>query len=71
MSTTFTIERANNGFIISVDEDTSVYSEICDNEVHAFAEFLRYLDDNYGPMTSRYSEERIYISIDKGDKCDD
>ena len=71
MNTTFKIERVKNGFLIEVEDEILVFSETCDNEIHAFAEFLRYLDDNYGPMTSRYSEERIYISIEKGDKCDD
>lgn len=41
------------------------------SEVEAFVRLLWALNDLYGPTTSRYSEHRVAIRIEKGDKCDD
>lgn len=40
------------------------------SEVEGFAGLLRFLSEEYGPSTSRYSPERIYISVAPGDKFD-
>ncbi|MFA5262248.1 MAG: hypothetical protein WC378_00375 [Opitutaceae bacterium] len=45
-----------------------VYQETETNEIEAFADFLRYLVDHYGPTTNRYSSRRIRIVIEPGDK---
>ena len=72
----FEIRRVRNGIILKVaDKDLSevneiVYQEKYDDEVECFADFLRYLDEEYGPTTSRYSEKRIYIKVEPGDKFD-
>lgn len=39
-----------------------------EEEIECFADFLRVLNDEYGPTTSRYSSKRIYINIEPGDK---
>jgi len=44
------------------------YQEIDGGEIQAFADFLRYLNEHYGPSTRRYSPKRIYISVKLGDK---
>jgi hypothetical protein len=41
-------------------------SETGDGEIEAFADFLRLLDEHYGP-----SPKRIYISVEPGDKHGD
>ena len=41
------------------------------SEVEAFVRLLWTLNDMIGPTTSRYSEHRVAIRIEKGDKCDD
>ncbi len=72
----FEIRRAKNGYILKVvntenvatEAEEIVYQEKYDDEVECFAEFLRYLNDEYGPSTSRYSEKRIHISVCPGDK---
>ncbi len=74
----FEIHRAKNGHILKIidKKDNSskheeiVYQEKYDDEVECFAEFLRYLDEEYGPTTSRYSEKRIHIIVKPGDKFD-
>lgn len=57
----FEIRRAKNGLILTAidqnDEDGKeeiVYQEKEDDEVECFADFLRLLDDTYGPSTIRY-----------------
>jgi len=65
----FEIRNAGNGLILKVIdnenkdnvEEEIVYQEKYDDEVECFADFLRYLEEQYGPSTSRYSEKRIYI----------
>lgn len=71
----FEIRPASNGVVLRVDHDFPdaepeevVYQEQDGNEVEAFADFLRHLDAHYGPSTSRYSEKRIYITVEPGDK---
>ena len=71
----FEIRRASNGAILRVETDPAdtppdevVYQEREDDEVEAFAEFLRHLLEHYGPSTSRYSAKRIYVLVKPGDK---
>ena len=72
----FDIRRAKNGYILKVidgkdnadEQEEIVYQEKYDDEVECFADFLRYLDEEYGPATNRYSEKRIYINVEPGDK---
>ena len=72
----FEIRSVKNGLILkAVDKNSDsseaeeiVYQEKYDDEVECFANFLRYLDEQYGPTTSRYSEKRIYIDVRPGDK---
>ena len=54
------IRRTKNGSILRIEEDGEEVSEIIYQEmegadIEAFADLLRYLMDNYGPTTSRYS----------------
>lgn len=72
---TIQIRRAKNGLVLKViskggesEGKEIVYQEKYADEVECFADFLRYLDEKYGPSTSRYSEKRIYISVNPGDK---
>lgn len=68
----FEIRKTKNGLIFKVidneNEEEVVYQEKYDEEVECFADFLRYINDEYGPSTSRYSEKRIYITVEPGDK---
>lgn len=71
----FEIRHARNGTVLRVEQDYPdavpeevVYQERDGDEVEAFADFLRYLVDQYGPTTSRYSPKRIYVSVEPGDK---
>jgi hypothetical protein len=45
-----------------------VYQESDGNEIEAFADFLHFINDHFGPSTSRYSPKRIRITIEPGDK---
>ena len=72
---TFSIRNVANGVVLRIEpqqpgeEATEVvYQDTADAEIEAFADFLRYLLDNYGPQTSRYSPKRIYIRTEPGDK---
>jgi hypothetical protein len=75
----FEIRRARNGWILKaeepqVDGDDAyevVYEEKHDDEVECFADFLRALEEEFGPSTSRHSPKRIYIRIEPGDKFED
>lgn len=71
----FEIRHAQNGTVLRVEQDYPgaepeevVYQERDGDEVEAFADFLRYLVEHYGPSTSRYSPKRIYVSVEPGDK---
>ena len=65
------IRQAKNGVIFSVNGcDEVVYQEREDEDLsaNAFAEILRFIIDEYGPATSRYSAKRIYVEVRPGDK---
>ena len=67
------IQKADNGIILEVSAfgDTPqvmVYQDREGDEVECFADFLRLLNEHFGPATSRYSEKRIYIRVESGDK---
>lgn len=71
----FEIRRVQNGAVLRVEPDDPdaateevVYQEVEDDELEAFAGFLRHLVDHYGPTTSRHSPQRIYVSVEPGDK---
>ncbi len=73
------IRRARNGWILKVEHpafeagepDEVVYEEKYDDEVECFAAFLRSLNDEFGPSTSRYSPKRVYVQVERGDKYED
>ena len=74
----FEIRHAQNGAILRIEHDYPegeteeiCYQETEGGEIEAFADFLRYLNENYGPSQSRYSPKRIYTSIQRGDKHPD
>jgi hypothetical protein len=74
----FEIRRTKNGALLRVEHDDPegeteeiCYQETDDNEIEAFADFLRFLDEHYGPSTSRYSAKRIHILVKPGDKHND
>jgi hypothetical protein len=67
----FEIRRARNGLILKVEEplDNERPPEIVcqkryDDEADGFADFLRDLNDEFGPSASRYSPKRISIRVD-------
>ncbi|MEK7676476.1 MAG: hypothetical protein AAB676_11660 [Verrucomicrobiota bacterium] len=69
------IRNVANGLVLRIEPEQPgdeaqeiVYQARDDDEVEAFADFLRYLLDHYGPHTSRYSPKRIYIRVEPGDK---
>lgn len=69
------IKNAINGFILEYKTDdevnqTYVYGggDTEEEEVEACAAMLRQILSDFGPMTSRYSKNRIYITIAPGDK---
>lgn len=71
----FEIRRVKNGAVLRVEYDYPegefeeiAYQKTGDGEIEAFADFLRLLNENYGPSTSRYSRKRIYINVEPGDK---
>ena len=68
---TYEIKCHKNGLVLkAVDENLGVvYEESADDEFQAFANFLRLLTDHYGPQDhGRYSEQRIYVRVEPGDK---
>jgi hypothetical protein len=74
----FEIHRVKNGAVLRVEYDYPegeteeiCYQETDGGEIDAFADFLRLLDEHYGPSTSRYSPKRIYIRVEPGDKHGD
>ena len=72
----FEIRHAQNGWILrvetphseSVEADEVVCQEKHEDEVECFADFLRILNEEFGPSTSRYSPKRIFIRVEPGDK---
>lgn len=76
------IELVSNGWILedhsdpdytrrTVFEHADTFCESAKSEVETFARLLWEINSLIGPTTSRYSEHRIAIRIEKGDKCDD
>ena len=69
----FEIKKHKNGYLIKAEDEEEgvVYEENEADEFTAFANFLRTLTDFYGPQEDgRYSEKRIYVRIEPGDKWD-
>ena len=74
----FEIRHATNGWILKAEvpssEGVEVNEVVCqekyDNDIECFADFLRVLDEEFGPSTSRYSPKRLYIRVEPGDKHD-
>ena len=72
----FEIRRAHNGCLLKVidvddgsgEHEAIVYQETYDDDIECFADCLRYVEEVYGPSTNRYSQKRIYIHVDSGDK---
>jgi hypothetical protein len=71
----FEIRHARNGVVLRIESEDHggepeevVYQESESGNIEAFADFLRFLLDNYGPHTSRYSPQRIHVVIEPGDK---
>jgi hypothetical protein len=74
----FEIRHTNNGALLRVAHDYPegeteeiCYQETEGGEIEAFADFLRFLNDHYGPSTNRYSLKRIHILVKTGDKHQD
>jgi hypothetical protein len=72
------IQYATNGWLLTQTEEGEpdrlfVFSHTGSeqSEVEAFRDLLATVDDIYGPTTSRYSEYRIYIKVQPGDKHED
>ena len=73
------IAPARNGWVLTItssqddEPEMAVYQQSYEHEddVEAFADLLWFLNDEYGPVTSRYSPKRIVIRIEPGDKHDD
>jgi hypothetical protein len=69
-----TILRADNGYIVSEDNsDIQGVSNIVVFDVesqgkHAVADMLWHILNTLGEGGSRYDQERIYITIEPGDK---
>lgn len=64
----FDIRRVQDGAVLRVEQNDPegepeevVYQERGEDDIDAFADFLRHVADHYGPQTSRYSPKRIYI----------
>jgi len=71
------IRNALNGVVLNIDRESLeqhaeeiVYqtTDDPDAEVEAFADFLRFLLEEYGPVSSRYSPKRIHVIVEPGDK---
>ena len=72
------IQYCENGWILTHTEEGEPdrlfvfsYTESDQSEVEAFRDLLWQVNDIYGPSTSRYSEHRIYIKVQPGDKHED
>ncbi len=63
----FEIRSVENGYILKCEGDEFVVQE-CENEVEAFADFLRTITDAYGPQDGRHEAQRIHILVRPGDK---
>ena len=74
----FEIRSTKNSALLRVEHDYPegeteeiCYQESDGGEIEAFADLLLFLNDHYGPSTSRYSPKRIYIVVKPGDKHPD
>jgi len=77
----FELRRVTNGAVLRIEYDIGeeveveelVYQEPNEeeNEVEAFAEFLRAINEHYGPSTTRYSPKRVHVLVEPGDKHED
>ena len=67
----FEIKSATNGFILKCEDDGELYVHQEADDVEVFADFLRLLCDAYGPISSRYEAQRIYVIVQPGDKHPD
>ena len=72
----FEIRRAKNGWILKAEQPSSeantVDEVVCqeeygDDDIECFADFLRVINEEFGPSTSRYSPKRIYVRVEPGD----
>jgi len=64
-----------NGLVLTVTDEgreaqivTYQEGSTDEQDIERFRDLLYILMDAYGPTTSRYSKQRIYISIAPGDK---
>lgn len=73
----YEMRRGGNGYILTVTSNETheaeglveaVYQDNYTDEIDCFADFLCYLDNEYGPVTSRYSPKRLRIVVEPGDK---
>ena len=72
----FEIRHATNGWILrgeaplteGVEAIEVISQEKYEDEVECFADFLRVLNEKFGPSTSRHSPKRIFIRVEPGDK---
>jgi len=70
----FKMKPAKNGWILETEDGSIVYQdndESQEDEIERFADFLRVIESEYGPSTSRYSPARINIIVEPGDKYED
>ena len=73
----FEFKKAKNGLVLEVtdgeDKETITYQDgdTDEQEIERFRDFLCEINDSYGPVTSRHSKQRIYISVAPGDKYGD
>lgn len=76
------IDMVSNGWILEDHSDPEFTKKLVfehadgfnnseKSEVETFVRLLWVLNDLIGPSTSRYSQHRVAIRIEKGDKCDD
>lgn len=67
------IKKAENGWILTDEDQTFVFSHDEDEktEADAFLHLLYQVKESMGPSESRYSEHRVMVRIEKGDKFED
>lgn len=64
-----TIKSTLNGYILSLKmDDEGIEQYVFADTVEGFQELLFELNNYIGPSTSRYSAQRIQITIEPGDK---
>jgi len=65
------ISKCHNGWVFDYDYEGDITChviEIKDSEAESWADMLWLIDEHFGPVGSRHSEERVYIEIRPGDK---